>query len=307
MLPLPTTDEPPPAAAAPPHSHPLPRSHELRTPLNAITASAALLNDPATGPLNAAQRDLLQMLDTGSCNVVTIVDDILNLHSLTKGSFQVRLEEVDLLRQVVEPAWRMLTMQPALRERLGQLTLSRRLGENLPATIRTDATRAMQIIINVVRAERERRRLAAKHRGRLRIWHFIYCRRRSCAPHRPAAACAHTRRHTLRVMSQLNNAAKFTERGSITLEVDRVTDPTDGVRFRITDTGIGISPENQRIVFDLFTQADSDSSRVFQGTGIGLAIGRRHAPIMPAWIAPSEISACAYSRVRTAAASARRH
>ena len=79
--------------------------------------------------------------------------------------------------------------------------------------------------------------------------------------------------------SQLNNAAKFTERGSIVFEVDRVSEPTDGVRFRITDTGIGIAPEKQQLVFDLFTQADNDSSRVFQGTGIGLSIGRRRAVV----------------------------
>lgn len=53
------------------------------------------------------------------------------------------------MRQVVDPAWRMLTMQPALRERLGTLALTRRLGEDLPPTIRTDATRAMQILVNV--------------------------------------------------------------------------------------------------------------------------------------------------------------
>ena len=73
------------------------------------------------------------------------------------------------------------------------------------------------------------------------------------------------------------NAVKFTDRGAITLRAMLETEEEDRVvvRFTVVDTGIGISPEQQGMIFAPFTQADGSTTRKYGGTGLGLAISRR--------------------------------
>ncbi|CAK0773402.1 two-component system, sensor histidine kinase and response regulator [Gammaproteobacteria bacterium] len=75
----------------------------------------------------------------------------------------------------------------------------------------------------------------------------------------------------------VGNAIKFTERGEVVLSVEALATDSDGtdLLFSVRDTGIGIAPEHQRIIFDAFSQEDSTTSRRFGGTGLGLAICRR--------------------------------
>jgi signal transduction histidine kinase/DNA-binding response OmpR family regulator len=79
----------------------------------------------------------------------------------------------------------------------------------------------------------------------------------------------------------LSNAAKFTHEGTITLKAEKeMMDDTDWVVFRITDTGIGLSPEKIVKLFQDFTQADASTTRKFGGTGLGLALTRRFCQMM---------------------------
>lgn len=68
------------------------------------------------------------------------------------------------------------------------------------------------------------------------------------------------------------NAVKFTHEGGITVRASVVT---DGVQFAIADSGIGISPEAYERVFAEFEQLDSSTTRVYEGTGLGMAITKR--------------------------------
>jgi PAS domain S-box-containing protein len=84
------------------------------------------------------------------------------------------------------------------------------------------------------------------------------------------------------LVNLLGNAAKFTHEGSITLRVECVSASSDEavLRFTVQDTGIGISPEHQDIIFEKFTQADSSTTRKYGGTGLGLSICKQLAALM---------------------------
>jgi len=72
----------------------------------------------------------------------------------------------------------------------------------------------------------------------------------------------------------LNNAIKFTKKGTITLTIDMIAESETNVlvRFKVTDNGIGIAQENQPYLFDVFRQADESMTRQYGGSGLGLAI-----------------------------------
>ncbi|CAN5167468.1 hypothetical protein BH11PSE9_BH11PSE9_24780 [soil metagenome] len=84
------------------------------------------------------------------------------------------------------------------------------------------------------------------------------------------------------LVNLLHNAVKFTERGSVRVEVDVTGEAPQGLRLRfaVRDTGIGIAPEQLESVFDAFTQADASSTRRHGGSGLGLAIVKELAKIM---------------------------
>ena len=70
----------------------------------------------------------------------------------------------------------------------------------------------------------------------------------------------------------LANAFKFTVNGGVSLRI--APDVPGRVAFAVSDTGIGIPPEKQQLIFEAFQQADGSTSRKYGGTGLGLSISR---------------------------------
>jgi signal transduction histidine kinase len=83
------------------------------------------------------------------------------------------------------------------------------------------------------------------------------------------------------LLNLLSNACKFTEQGTITLEAMReVENDTAWMTFRVTDTGIGMTPEQMGKLFQVFSQADESTTRKYGGTGLGLSISQRFCEMM---------------------------
>ncbi len=79
----------------------------------------------------------------------------------------------------------------------------------------------------------------------------------------------------------LSNACKFTDHGSVSLTAARETaDGGDWITFRVSDTGIGMTPEQMSRLFQEFSQADAATTRKYGGTGLGLALSRRLCRMM---------------------------
>ncbi len=84
------------------------------------------------------------------------------------------------------------------------------------------------------------------------------------------------------LINLVGNSLKFTEKGFVRIEVSLVSRQAANVRLRfaVKDSGIGIAPEKQKLVFDAFAQADGSITRRFGGTGLGLSICSRLAALM---------------------------
>jgi len=84
------------------------------------------------------------------------------------------------------------------------------------------------------------------------------------------------------LLNLLSNGVKFTQHGNVTVRamVDAEDEQSVALKFSITDTGIGLSSDEQKYLFMPFTQVDSSTSRKYGGTGLGLAIAKRLVEIM---------------------------
>lgn len=84
------------------------------------------------------------------------------------------------------------------------------------------------------------------------------------------------------LVNLIGNAIKFTEQGEVLVQIEKESESEDEVylHFSVKDTGIGIPVDKQGIIFDVFTQADSSTTRQYGGTGLGLGISSRLVELM---------------------------
>ncbi|WP_449224633.1 HAMP domain-containing protein [Aquisphaera giovannonii] len=208
-------------------------SHELRTPLNSILILSQQLADNASNNLVPRQVDFARNIHSSGTDLLTLINDILDLSKIESGTVTVEAEDVPFasLRDAIERSFRHVAESKSL-------PFSVRLDDRLPRALWTDPKRLQQILKNL-----------------------------------------------------LSNAVKFTAQGHVEVRIGPAAsgwsvdhralgEAQQVVAFAVEDTGIGIPPEKQRLIFEAFQQADAGTARKYGGTGLGLAISRELAVLL---------------------------
>lgn len=218
-------------------------SHELRTPLNAIIGYSELVHEElADAGHDRFTPDIVKISHSGK-HLLGLINDILDLSKIEAGKMTLAVEEFDIRSLVNEVV---ATVRPLTSQKGNRL--EHRCSETI-GTMRADPTRVRQSLLNL-----------------------------------------------------LSNALKFTENGVVTVTVcrgrpselkslenhlssspdTRVRELTsaDLVAFTVSDTGIGMTPEQLGKLFHAFMQADNSTSKKYGGTGLGLAISRKLCRMM---------------------------
>ncbi|MBD2101479.1 HAMP domain-containing protein [Leptolyngbya sp. FACHB-261] len=208
-------------------------SHELRTPLNSLLILAKLLSDNRDNNLSAKQVEFANTIYSSGCDLLTLINEILDLSKVESGKMSVYAKEIWLasIKDYVERSFRQVARQKGLEFRID-------LKPNLPQTVYTDPQRLQQVLRNL-----------------------------------------------------LSNAFKFTDQGRVVMHVgvaepglkfdnDSLNLAPQVLAFSVTDTGIGIPRDKQKLIFEAFQQADGTTSRKYGGTGLGLTISREIARLL---------------------------
>ncbi|EDN71714.1 sensor histidine kinase/response regulator [Beggiatoa sp. SS] len=120
-------------------------SHELRTPLNSLLILAQLLGNNKSGNLTDKQVSYAQTIQSAGSDLLTLINDILDLSKVEAGKMEVNIEAVSLsdLMETLEQKFRPLTQEKGLAFHIHQ-------ADNLPALLQTDAQRLKQILNNLL-------------------------------------------------------------------------------------------------------------------------------------------------------------
>jgi adenylate cyclase len=82
------------------------------------------------------------------------------------------------------------------------------------------------------------------------------------------------------LLNLLSNACKFTKQGEVALRARKVANRRNWIELSVSDSGIGMTPEQLSRLFEEFSQAEATTAQKFGGTGLGLAISRKLARMM---------------------------
>jgi signal transduction histidine kinase/ligand-binding sensor domain-containing protein/DNA-binding response OmpR family regulator len=215
-------------------------SHEIRTPLNAILGYAQILQRDQA--LENNQRQAVSTIERSGNHLLSLINEILDLSKIESGRMELALADFDL-KELVQG----ISVMFELRCR------QKRLGWRVEWELESKAQCPMSNVqwegsASQISAPPPNSILVRGDEGKLRQV----------------------------LINLLGNAVKFTEKGAVTLRLERREE--DVIEFQVADTGPGIPPETHEGIFEPFTQGEQGKNK--GGTGLGLAIARRQIELM---------------------------
>ncbi len=197
-------------------------SHEIRTPLNGIVGFTNLLKETTD---KEEQAEFISVIEKSSVNLLTIVNDILDLSKIKAQKIDlesIEFDPIDTFESAVESY--------AAKAAEENIDFNIFLDPTLPTLLIGDPTKISQIIINLI-----------------------------------------------------SNAIKFTSKnGEVNVSIEKFSENEEqvDVKFEVADTGIGITEDQKKNIFEAFSQADVSTSRKYGGTGLGLSISGKFVELM---------------------------
>ncbi|XGV96885.1 MAG: ATP-binding protein [Leptolyngbya sp. BL-A-14] len=218
-------------------------SHELRTPLTSVLGLSTVLLQQHFGPINAKQEQYLTLIHSSGDHLLSLINDLLDLAKIEAGKQELNKAEIDVA-ELCQSAIEMVEVRAIEKQQVISL--------NLPlavASIVVDKQRIVQILLNYLSN-------AVKFTatgGTITINSRLASRLELETSTLPPTATEHT---------------------------SRVTAPDDCfLVLEVMDTGIGIAPEKQHLLFQSFQQLDVASDRKYEGSGLGLSLTKQLAEL----------------------------
>lgn len=231
-------------------------SHELRTPLNAILGMSEGLQEAAFGALNSSQLKAIATIEKSGKHLLELISDILDLSKIEAGKLELSPEEVSI-RDLCDASLSFVRQMAHKK----QIALSIDIADRLESCdIYVDNRRMRQILINLLSNA-----VKFTHSGGA-VNLAVYLE--------PQVSDACSPTPLLQTVAEAPASTGYTFHPSANaLSPHELLDST--VCFSITDTGIGIAPEDMGKLFQSFVQIDSSLSRQHAGTGLGLALVKK--------------------------------
>jgi PAS domain S-box-containing protein len=221
-------------------------SHELRTPLNSIIGFSEILKDGMAGPMPDNQKDLLNDISTSGRQLLFLINDILDLSKAEAGQMDLELSEFNL-EELIEGSLVMFKEKAMKHNMKLEAEVETGIGN-----IVADGGKIKQVLFNLLSnavkftPDGGSVRVAARKIGSSEV-----------RKQESEEARKHGRSEGGESLSETSALPRF--------HTDR-----DFIEISVTDTGIGIAPEDQEKLFQPFQQIDSTLSRKYSGTGLGL-------------------------------------
>jgi len=237
-------------------------SHELRTPLNGILGLSELLREDAEDlGYTDFVPDLQQIYDSG-LHLLNLITDILDISKIEAGKMSLYLESFDISTLIVEVQ---KTVQTLIKKKTNTLEVH---GAASLGTMHADRTKIKQLLLNLISN-------SAKFTEKGTI--VLSVTRESQGEENGSS------KGDIKVLLA-NGESPIVS--SATLDSASIPDAgnddqtSDWVIFSVSDTGIGMSPEQTAKIFQPFVQADDSTTKKYGGTGLGLAICQRFCEMM---------------------------
>lgn len=212
-------------------------SHELRTPLNSVIGFSEVLTEGLAGDITDKQKEYIQDIWGSGKHLLRLINDMLDLSKIEAGMMELDLSEVDI-KELIEGTMLMFK-EKAIKHKI-------KFTSNIPddiGSVTADAVKIKRVLLNLLG----------------NAFKFT--------DDGGAVSVRARRIHDTRYMMQ-DKDIMYRESGIV--HPDGNFD-----KISVADTGIGISPEDQKRLFQPFQQLESTLTKKYEGTGLGLSISKR--------------------------------